>query len=324
MSAHSGSVEVSSTFEGENRLSQVIEAAQFKGVPIGVYKAGDSLALRITATNKVYNDITACVVSEEEARVYSAGSICRGKQRSRTPFVIQGKIPTDSRYYLILDNSYANLIKKNIVVEMKYQRILSEQDTIKIKRPLQDVLTLLKNTFENADFNINVKPCGQSNAFSDHQTADITLCSEIINELSSQGNQGVLLATLLHEYGHSLLNKWGEPGSSEEDMADQFATVMLLRGGDKGRALLQQWTQYWVNKDSIAEANYQLSHGDSHSLSIQRARNIQQSIAYPEEITRRWNKMLYRHMSRATLENIINRPTHSDDLDLARDALASK
>jgi hypothetical protein len=107
-------------------------------------------------------------------------------------------------------------------------------------------------------------------------------------------------------------------------MADQFATVTLLKVGDKGRELLLQWAQYWGQRDSRTEAQNQLVRGDTHSLSIQRARNIQQHMNFPEDLTRRWNKMLYRHMTRQALQQIVSQPRKSEDVDLAQDALKAK
>ena len=239
-----------------------------------------------------------------------------------TPFMLQWQVEAEAKHFLVLDNTYANFIKKTVGVDVKYQKFLNQQEVSNLAMPFESIRASIDRTFENADFNINVKPCGESNAYSDHRTADITICSEIMSDL--QRNPGALTATLLHEYGHSLLNRWGEPGSSEEDMADQFATVSLLRAGDKGRELLLQWIQFWAQRDSRAEAQNQLIRGDTHSLSIQRARNIQQAMNFPEELTRRWNKMLYRHMTKQALQQTVNQPRKSDDVDLAQDALRSK
>lgn len=313
-------VQVDKSFEGLIQLSEAVPPLQIKLVPIGAWRVGDQLTVQVVASNKVYNDITACIGSEVEAREYRAGAPCKGSVRSKTPIVIKGAITASGKKYLILDNSYAGFIGKNIAVSLKYRKILTDDEVVKIQVPLEKLQANMNSTFKNADFNLYVKPCGQSNASSDHNTADITLCSELIHEFSTQGNGGALIATLLHEYGHSLLNRWGEPGSSEEDMADQFATVTLLKKGDNGRGLLQQWIQSWVQRDSKAEAMNQLRRGDTHSLSIQRARNIQNAMNYPEELTRRWNKMLYRHMTADALDSVILNPSRSDDIDLAKEA----
>lgn len=320
--AFSGTVNVADSFIGSTAYNEVIEPHQYKLVQLGPWRAGDKLAIQVGARNAVFNDITACILTEDEARNYQPRSGCRGRVKTMTPFVLQWQVEVESNHFLVLDNSYANFIKKTVAVDVKYQKFLNQQEVSRLAVPFEGIRASVERTFENADFNLNIKPCGESNAYSDHRTADITICSEIMSEL--QNNPGALAATVLHEYGHSLLNRWGEPGASEEDMADQFATVSLLRGGDKGRELLFQWIQYWTQRDSRAEAKNQLARGDTHSLSIQRARNIQQNMNFPEELTRRWNKMLYRHMAKPALQQIIMQPRKSDDIDLAQEALRAK
>jgi len=317
-----GTVNVANAFVGSMCVNEVVEAQRIKLIPLGPFRSGDKLAIQVGARNAVFNDITACILTEDEARNYQPRGGCRGRVKTMTPFVLQWQIEADSKHFLILDNSYANFIKKTVAVDVRYQRGLTPDEMSRLAKPFESIRASIEQTFENADFNINVRPCGQSNAFSDHRTADITICSEIVSDL--QKNPGALVATILHEYGHSLLNRWGEPGSSEEDMADQFATVSLLRAGDQGRELLVQWIQFWTQQDSRAEAQSQLQRGDTHSLSIQRARNIQRAITFPDEITRRWNKMLYRHMTRQALQQTISQPRKSDDLDLAQEALRIK
>jgi Putative metallopeptidase len=322
--ANAANVNVSPVFDGQSQLSAVIEPMQYSVLKLGAFKSGDKLGLQVVASNKVYNDITACILTEQELVGWQPGSNCRGKQRSPTPFVVQGEIPFDGNYVVVLDNTYANFIKKNIQVNVKFRKSLGADEVENIRRPFQNIQYLISNTFEDAEFNINVRSCGQSNAFSDSRSADITFCTEMINELFAKQNQGAFFAILLHEYGHSLLNRWGEPGSREEDMADQFATVMMLKTGDSGRQYLRDWIRFWEARDSKTEAANQIAYGDTHTLSIQRARNIQQSMNFPEEFTRRWNKMLYRHMKRNYLERIISAPGRNDDVDLAREALRTK
>ena len=269
--ANAGTVNVANSFVGSMTFNEVIEAHQYKLLPLGAWRAGDKLAIQVGARNAVFNDITACILTEDEARNYQPRGGCRGRVKTMTPFMLQWQVEAEAKHFLVLDNTYANFIKKTVGVDVKYQKFLNQQEVSNLAMPFESIRASIDRTFENADFNINVKPCGESNAYSDHRTADITICSEIMSDL--QRNPGALTATLLHEYGHSLLNRWGEPGSSEEDMADQFATVSLLRAGDKGRELLLQWIQFWAQRDSRAEAQNQLIRGDTHSLSIQRARN---------------------------------------------------
>lgn len=317
-------VEVDKFFQGTTSVTEVVMPGQFRVIPIGVLKSGDQIAVQVDLANKVYNDITACIASEAEAQTYSARSLCRGQIKARTPLTLRDQAQSDGKYFLVLDNSYAALIKKPFSARISTRRSLSPEEVSQLKTVFEQVQSSMTSMFENSDFNIYVKPCGQSNAFSNNRTADITICSEFIHDMISQGNAGALVAVLLHEYGHSLLNRWGEPGSSEEDMADQFATALLLRGGDNGRRLLQGWISYWQRQDSRAEAAQQIERDDTHTLSIQRARNIQNAMNFPEDFVRRWNKMLYRHMTRQGLQQVLAKPSKSDDSDLANEAIRSK
>lgn len=263
----------------------------------------------------MYNDITACILSETELTNYRSGGACRGFIKARTPLRLQGRAQVSGIHYLILDNGYAAFITKTASVQVTTKKILAQDDVQRLKSIFESVRAQMDRSFDRADFNIFVKPCGMSNAFSENSSADITMCTELIHDLAQRRDPGSLIAVLLHEYGHSLLNKWGEPGASEEDMADQFATVMLLRGGDNGRRMLQSWIGFWLEKDSRQEAEIQLSRNMTHTLSIQRARNIQRYLNTPEDLTRRWNKVLYRNMTRWGLEQAISKPTKADDAD---------
>jgi Putative metallopeptidase len=317
-------VEVDPYFQGTTGVRELIKPGQVKSVPVAALRAGDQVAVRVEAENAVYNDLTACVVTEAEARNYSPKDTCRGRTRVATPFIIEERVAADGNYVLMLDNSYAGVITKKVSATISHRSLLPPERVDAIKRGLLPVQAMMLRTFVGSDFNIFVKPCGQSNAFSDNRTANITLCSEFIHEMAQQGRNDALVGVLLHEYGHSLLNRWGEPGASEEDMADQFATAMLLREGDQGRRMLQGWIAWWSTHDSAAQARHQIQHGDTHSLSVQRARNIQHNMNYPEEFTRRWNKMLYRYMTREAIEQVLARPRKTDDVDIATAALRAK
>jgi len=321
---YAGTVQVDPSFQAIAELEEVVGPGQFKLIPIGSLKAGDKVGVQVVAANKIFNDITACIVPEADARAYTPKAPCRGQVKAKTPILLKEDITSDSNYFVVLDNSYAALVKKPVSVTITTRRNLSAEEADNIKGGFQGIQSMISATFEDSDFNLIVKPCGQSNAFSNNTTADITFCSEMIYELAVKRNKGALVAIQLHEYGHSLLNKWGEPGSSEEDMADQFATAMLLRAGDNGRQLLQEWIAYWSARDSRAEAASQLQRGDTHTLSIQRARNIQTAINFPEGFIRRWNKMLYRHMTKEALNKIVAKPSKADDVDLAQEALRKK
>lgn len=318
-----GAVHVERTYDGKSVTPITLPPKQIVRVPLGTFGVSDKLVVLVDATNAIYKDVTACIYTNEEAaKTYQAGKGCQlGVQKGIAPFkIIAEPFKEESQAWLVLDNSFANVISKKLNIHTIYQKQLSDAEVAQLKAPLENIHSKMTTTFRDSDFNLSLKPCGQQNAFSETKTADITVCQELFTDLVAKKNVGALLGIILHEYGHSLLNRWGEPGSKEEDMADQFAAALLLKGGDDGRQLLMQWVKWWEQRNSVAEAQHALKNGDTHSLSIQRARNLTNIALYPEDFMRRWNKMLYRHMTEAELDRVLAKPSKTDDLDLAMQA----
>lgn len=301
-----------------------VPAGQYLRVPLGDFRPGDLVAVTIDASNAVYKDVTACLAQGDVAFAYRPGSSCNGRVKGIAPFLIKDQPTATGTVYLILDNSFAGFIAKKLKFVSVTKTELSDEKAQQLQRALEGIHNRISTTFRDSDFDLTLKSCGEQNAYSETKTANITICSELLTRLLAQQNTGALLGIILHEYGHSLLNRWGEPGASEEDMADQFAAAMLLRDGDEGRRLLMQWVAYWQARDSVAEANAALRRGDTHSLSIQRARNLQEILNQPDGFMRRWNKMLYRHATPAELERAIQKPNRTDDVDLAQQARAKE
>jgi len=112
---------------------------------------------------------------------------------------------------------------------------------------------------------------------------------QLIAELSEKNLAGALYPILFHELAHSLLFLWDLPGYDNEDVADEFAAIFLS----------QLKTQYvddyirWLElNDSVSEAVVQLTQGDRHTLSVQRARNLRAALTKSDELRRRWSKFL--------------------------------
>lgn len=323
VNSQAGSINISQFFENQYQITTTIEPTKTATFILGEFKQGDKVGFQALVSNKMYHDITVCLVQKSEINNWRPGNTCFGQQKTITPFVYQTEIVADDTYYLVVDNSYANIIKKFVTINVRTRYFIPEEKANKIKQLFQGTTSFVSTIFEDSDFNVNIKPCGQINAFSD-KNADITFCTEMLDDLLAKNDAASIISVFLHELGHSLLNKWGEPGSGEEDMADQFATALLLKGGDQGRGILRQWIEFWSRKDSKKEAELQLKYDDPHSLSIQRARNIQNNMLQQDEFLRRWNKMLYRHMRKDALLKIVEKPGHSDDADLASEALKAK
>ncbi|MFI5347882.1 MAG: DUF4344 domain-containing metallopeptidase [Elusimicrobiota bacterium] len=141
----------------------------------------------------------------------------------------------------------------------RWKRILQKT------RILDDAVAGLgRQLYLPADLVIEVKECGEANAWYDPDTRRITYCYDYVAdaarllksrvEPASQVDRyalGSALHTLYHEVGHALIDIYGLPAvGREEDAVDQFATLVLL-GNDAGEVaattaaleFLQGWTE---------------------------------------------------------------------------------
>ena len=126
------------------------------------------------------------------------------------------------------------------------------------------------------DISVVFEACGEANAWYSSATGRITMCYELADRYTDTLSQydtgsapltvaGALHWVFMHELGHAIIDIYDLPiTGQEEDSADQFATLMLLKEGRRGAADLLStalvygsatgYTPYW----------------DAHSLDYQR------------------------------------------------------
>lgn len=292
----------------------------------GTGNANDSYKIGIRANNAIYKDITAFIVDDQNLNLFKQGYQFRGigYQKAVTPFYIQGSTFTVGNHYLVLDNRYAALISKKIDISIESKFQLSDDDAQKIKDIFVNFYSNLKEQINYPDFNINVDTCGEANASSNAQNGDIKYCAEMIYKLTKSRNSGALAGIFLHEVGHSVLRLWEMPGNNNEDIADEFATYMMMSSGPKGQAFLQGYLDFWAEMIPLsqAEARNMIVNGDRHSLSIQRIRNIRENIIAGEAFMKKWNRLLYPHFTNQGLQKIIDNPQRGEDPELAKATLS--
>ena len=278
----------------------------------------DLYRIKIEATNAIYKDITAYIVDQQNLYLYQAGQPFRGigYQKAVAPFTIQGSTHTTGSKFLILDNRYAVIISKKINISVEARFILDTAEQQRIEQGFAQLYATLKKNLIFPDFNIHVEPCGEANASSDFGTGDIHYCTEMISQLAKTKNDGAFTAVFLHEAGHSLLGLWGMPGNNNEDIADEFATYILMSNGPSGYALLNRSLEFWENRDPASEAMAMILRGDRHALSIQRLRNIKENMQSGESFIKKWNQLIYQHTTDEALNRIIKNPTYGDDVTL--------
>jgi hypothetical protein len=200
------------------------------------------------------------------------------------PFIDLPTLPSKEGISVILDNEGQLPVTFGIKVFRLGQR--PSNVVVEIKKYVEHAIKSLDTVYKLPRFKVQVKPCGVSNAFSN---PDIVICTELLAELIEKDLALALYPILFHELAHSLLYLWDLPGYDNEDVADEFATVFLSR---LKLDVLGDYLKWLELNDSVTEAVLQLTQGDRHTLSVQRARNMRSALANSDELTRRWGKLL--------------------------------
>ncbi|MEW6377844.1 MAG: DUF4344 domain-containing metallopeptidase [Thermodesulfobacteriota bacterium] len=232
------------------------------------------------------------------------------------------RLPQSGPYYLVLDNTNSVVSSKNVQVYVI--SVLSQPlaHHIALKELLEQFYGKLNDIFDFPGFNMNVRHCGEENAYS---SPDITICIELIEGLYKRGNTAALSWTIFHELGHSLLRLWDYPSWDNEDYADEFATVFILMANDnEARLALRHAVNEWISKRSDLEAKEILRRSDRHTISIQRARNILQWEQSGDDLKRRRLKIFVPHIKTHHLQQLKNKPEPWIDLYLIENELKKR
>ncbi|OZC02089.1 DUF4344 domain-containing metallopeptidase [Rubricoccus marinus] len=125
-----------------------------------------------------------------------------------------------------------------------------------------------------------------ANAFYNPNAGEIVFCYELMDDLITQFSAGLAPEQvdeavtgaydfiILHEVGHALTHQLDLPITGrEEDVADQFATLALLRQGDKGATAALNGVSYLYGSGGNTFGRRSLA--DEHSLGPQRLFNVQ-------------------------------------------------
>lgn len=143
------------------------------------------------------------------------------------------------------------------------------------------------------DLRVLFKPCGEPTAFYSPDTDDITISGELIDFLDqhyagpeterAESIRGAVYFVFLHELGHALIQRLDFPFTGrEEDVADQFAVLLLLQQGEDGERAVLSGAQFFYDL-AQDKAGQPLPFWDEHALEIQRFYNVACWIygAYP-------------------------------------------
>lgn len=284
---------------------------------LGTAISGDRFDVKIQSTNGFFPDISAYVCLKG-----GTAQNCFGYTKVKAPYSFAVDVTTSGAYQLWLDNSYSAFTTKKGVLTVNATLQIDQNTKAQFAKMFSDLQSEIFATFKVQQFDMNLEPCGTENAFSRHDGGHITICSELFVKLIREQKTGALIGIIFHELGHSLLNLWGQPNWQNEETVDEFAITMMYWDGIQEKAF--DWVSHFEAQNSAQEASYILEHGDTHPLSIQRARNARRILTNPAEVINRWNKFLYPHLTTRKLQALLDNPGKYGDRVLAKQILAAR
>lgn len=249
-------------------------------------------------------------------------ALYRGEARDSLRFAVT--LPAAGNYLLIADNREGNAprsVSVQAVVELASVNAGAKQV---IEKAFAAMQKRLKSAFEFDAQRMEIVPCGRANAYSRQNV--ILVCDEylyILNaRLRDRGQfRDVLLFTILHELGHALLRQWGYPFYDNEEIADEFATAVLVMFNEKAAARHQ--AAFFASLPADMEIANKAGHFDRHPVSVQRARNILKWLD-DDAFARKWQTIFVPHMQTAALEQLLARPAAWTDTGRIRNELSRR
>jgi len=278
---------------------------------------GDRFEVSVQSTNGLFPDISAYVCLKG-----GTNQNCLGYTKTKAPYRFSIDVKKPGNYILKFDNTYSAFTNKKGSVSVNATLQIDQNTRANFEQMFRGMEQEIFSTFNVPKFNMRLQPCRSENAFSLNDGGHITICSELFMKLIREQKPGALMGIIFHELGHSLLNLWGQPNWNNEETVDEFAITMMYWDGIQEKAF--DWVSYFEAKNSVQEANHILQKGDTHPLSIQRARNARNILNNPAQVISRWNKFLYPYLTTSKLRALIDNPGKHGDRALANRVLQSR
>ncbi len=285
-----------------------IDAGEYKVVSLPTAEPGDVFFVQVTLDRNIFKDVSAFILDETgyDRLKKKLPYEMQGKLKGVAPFNFQATISSTGKYYLVLDNSYAMIIKKQPTIEIKKLTTLPDDGVERLQSSFQTGYAGIKAMFGlPRDYNIRVQPCGQD---APHAGAgELVLCTESVGRMYDK--PGAVLGALFHAMAHAVVKSWPLPNGDKEEVADEYAAALLLQLPD-GARLVEEWATSYENRD--------LASIDKHALTPSRITTVHGYAANPADLIQRWSKDLYPRMKDDALQRIITAPAPYDDVELAK------
>lgn len=232
-------------------------------------------------------------------------ALFQGKTSDRITFSII--VPHTGNYYVVIDNRDGKTSSK-FTIAIRAAAGTAQQGLTDVDQELAKLSDTLGKTFIFDSLTIRAAKCGTANAFSGAK--GVVICAEYAQKLldtldNKKKAADALMFILLHEVGHVLLRQWDYPFYNNEEVADEFATVLMVMFGQEDRVRAQ--AEYFAALPTSTELERKLAKDDRHPLSVQRARNILRWVEDPR-LVGKWQPVLVPHMQTSFLERLQDQP----------------
>lgn len=293
---------------------------------LGAVPEGARLSIRVSSDPPV--DVLLLDERDYLAFPDLEGPLFEGRADDELRFSL--RVPTSGDYYLVIDNrdgDAARAVTLAVTASADTPASADLQDQLeRAHAELERFQRNLRRLFVFDELDFRIRRCGTANTFADAESDTIYICADIGRKLL-EGTEdraqarNIFLFAVLHEVGHVLLRQWDYPFYENEEVADEFATVLLvmLGQGERARSLVD----YFAGLSPEEELARKRDRDDRHPLSVQRARTIDGWLDDPD-LVRRWQKMLVPHMQTDVLRALARRPKAWTAPELVRDELAAR
>jgi len=229
-------------------------------------------------------------------------------------------IPESGHYYIVLDNRTGNQQRAITVTAAAAHGQLNQIKAA--SRILGQFEQQLHQVFVFKSFPVGVEQCRSSKPFG--ESPGILLCAGYVQKLfellgDEEKSKDALSFSIFHEVSHVLLTQWNHPLSNKKELADEFATVLMVMLAQTKR--LSANAENFARNPPISKTLKQTLQDDRHPLTVQRAKKI---LAWLRDrrVVLKWQKFLVPHMQTVLLKRLQQHPTEWTDLALVEKELA--
>lgn len=247
---------------------------------------------------------------------------CYQVRNHPSPITLEGMAWTAGNYYVVWDNTMTRQREQTLQIWLDVPGFMGSESYSFIKRHMDYFDKLIVYTFQTGPVMLSVEPCGQKNAYASLTTGAIVMCTELFEHALKYDSLGVIYQIFFHELGHILLGQLDLPGANNESLVDEFSIYMMLQTNTA--SLVSDALEFWMTRDSQTEALDRLNRNIKHPISIQRARNMVDVLRDAENVSRKWNKLIYPNLTAQALFDARDKPTVVDNPALANRILISR